>query len=86
MPTTTGAHPGRRARVPADESEGPPAVRHYFEAKKPVAAICHGVRLLAPRALCRGGDVRYPACRAAELERAGRSWVDHNETYSRRRG
>lgn len=52
------------------------AVRHFFDANKPVAAICHGAQLLA------GVDVlkdrtcsAYPACRV-EVERAGGRYAD----------
>jgi protease I len=51
-------------------------VRHYFDAGKPVAAICHAAQLLA------GADVlkrrtcsAYPACRT-EVERAGGVYAD----------
>ncbi|MBH2009800.1 MAG: DJ-1/PfpI family protein [Xanthomonadaceae bacterium] len=51
-------------------------VRHFFEANKPVAAICHAAQLLA------GADVlknrtcsAYPACRF-EVERAGGTYAD----------
>ena len=51
-------------------------VRHFFEANKPVAAICHAAQLLA------GADVlkkrtcsAYPACRT-EVERAGGTYAD----------
>jgi protease I len=57
-------------------------VRAFFEARKPVAAVCHGVQLLTAAGVARGRRVCcYPACRA-ELEGAGGVWVDHNETYS----
>jgi len=51
-------------------------VRHFFEANKPVAAICHAAQLLA------GADVlknrtcsAYPACRV-EVERAGGTYAE----------
>lgn len=51
-------------------------VRHFFDAGKPVAAICHAAQLLA------GADVlkrrtcsAYPACRT-EVERAGGVYAD----------
>jgi protease I len=57
-------------------------VRQFFEARKPVAAVCHGVQLLTAAGVVQGRRMCcYPACRA-ELERAGGVWVDHNETYS----
>lgn len=58
------------------------AVRHFFETKKPVGMICHGVQLMAAADVCKGRKMTcYPACRA-EMERAGGTWVDHNETFS----
>ena len=51
-------------------------VRYFFDANKPVAAICHAAQLLA------GADVlnnrtcsAYPACRF-EVERAGGTYAD----------
>ena len=38
-------------------------VRHFSEAKKPIAAICHGAQLLAAADAVRGRTVSaYPAC------------------------
>jgi protease I len=52
------------------------AVRHFFEADKPVASICHGPQILAAADVLEGYDATaYPAVRA-EVERAGCSWVD----------
>ncbi|GAA5176861.1 DJ-1/PfpI family protein [Niveibacterium umoris] len=46
------------------------AVRHFFEANKPVAAICHGAQLLAGAKVLEGRTCSaYPACRA-EVELA----------------
>jgi protease I len=40
-------------------------VRHFFTAKKPVAAICHGAQLLAAAGVLEGRICSaYPACRA----------------------
>lgn len=40
-------------------------VRHFFAAKKPVAAICHGAQLLAAAGVLEGRTCSaYPACRA----------------------
>ncbi|NWJ40781.1 MAG: DJ-1/PfpI family protein [Geothrix sp.] len=40
-------------------------VRHFFTAKKPVAAICHGAQLLAAAGVLEGRTCSaYPACRA----------------------
>ncbi|WP_373184069.1 DJ-1/PfpI family protein, partial [Halomonas campaniensis] len=46
-------------------------VRHFFEADKPVAAICHGAQLLAAARVLEGRTCSaYPACRP-EVELAG---------------
>ncbi|WP_374603841.1 DJ-1/PfpI family protein [Niveibacterium sp.] len=46
------------------------AVRHFFDASKPVAAICHGAQLLAAARVLEGRTCSaYPACRA-EVELA----------------
>ena len=52
------------------------AVRHFFEADKPVAAVCHGPQILAAAGVLDGYELTaYPAVRA-ECEAAGCSWVD----------
>ena len=52
------------------------AVRHFFEAGKPVAAICHGAQLLAGARVLEGRTCSaYPACRA-EVELAGGTYAD----------
>ena len=52
------------------------AVRHFFEADKPVAALCHGPQILAAADVLEGYEMTsYPACRP-ECEAAGCSWVD----------
>lgn len=46
-------------------------VRHFAEAKKPIASICHGAQLLAAAGVIRGREVSaYPAC-SAEVVLAG---------------
>lgn len=51
-------------------------VKAFFEAKKPIAAICHGPWLLADAGVLEGKTVTsWPAIRK-DLERAGASWVD----------
>lgn len=57
-------------------------VRHFFEAKKPVASVCHGVQLLTDAGVVKGRKLScYPACRP-ELEAAGGSYAEHNSTYT----
>lgn len=52
------------------------AVRHFFAANKPVAAICHGAQLLAGARVLEGKTCSaYPACRA-EVELAGGTYAD----------
>jgi protease I len=52
------------------------AVQHFFEADKPVAALCHGPQILAAAGVLEGYEMTsYPAVRA-ECEAAGCSWVD----------
>jgi len=53
-------------------------VRHFAEAKKPIAAICHG-----PQILSAAGVLRERACTAypalqPELTAAGAKWVPHS--------
>ncbi|MFP8888415.1 DJ-1/PfpI family protein [Natrialbaceae archaeon A-CW2] len=51
-------------------------VRHFFEADKPVASLCHGPQILAAAGVLEGYEMTaYPAVRA-EVEAAGCSWVD----------
>ncbi len=52
------------------------AVKHFFEAGKPVAAICHGAQLLAAARVIEGRTVSaYPACRP-EVELAGGTYAE----------
>jgi protease I len=52
------------------------AVRHFFTADKPVAAICHGAQLLAGARVLEGRRCSaYPACRA-DVELAGGTYAD----------
>jgi len=51
-------------------------VRHFFDAGKPVAAICHGAQLLAAAGVLRGRTCSaYPAC-AYEVTAAGGTFAD----------
>ncbi|MCX7305459.1 MAG: DJ-1/PfpI family protein [Hyphomicrobiales bacterium] len=51
-------------------------VRHFFDAGKPVAAICHGAQLLAAAKVLEGRTCSaYPACRP-EVEMAGGTYAD----------
>lgn len=51
-------------------------VRHFAEAGKPVAAVCHGAQLLAAADVIRGKRISaYPAC-APEVKLAGGKYAD----------
>ncbi|MGU3398745.1 DJ-1/PfpI family protein [Brucellaceae bacterium D45D] len=51
-------------------------VKHFFEAEKPVAAVCHGAQLLAAARVLEGRTASaYPACRP-EVELAGGTYAD----------
>jgi protease I len=50
-------------------------VRHFAEAKKPIAAICHGAQLLAAADVIQGKQVSaYPAC-APEVRLTGAEYA-----------
>src|SRR5262249_42690386 len=51
-------------------------VRHFAEAKKPIAAICHGVQVLTAAGVVEGKScTAYPAV-GPEVKSAGGKWVD----------
>lgn len=51
-------------------------VKHFFEANKPVAAVCHGAQLLAAAGVLQGRACSaYPACQP-DVEAAGGRYVD----------
>ena len=51
-------------------------VRHFFDADKPVAAVCHGAQLLAAAKVLEGRKCSaYPACQP-EVELAGGHFAD----------
>jgi protease I len=51
-------------------------VRYFAEARKPIAAICHGAQVLAAAEVIRGMKVSaYPAC-APEVRLAGGEYMD----------
>jgi protease I len=51
-------------------------VKHFFDANKPVAAICHAAQLLAGANVLKNRTCSaYPACRF-EVERAGGTYAD----------
>ena len=51
-------------------------VRHFADAKKPIAAVCHGAQILTAADVVRGKKISaYPAC-APEVKLAGGEYVD----------
>jgi protease I len=61
-------------------------VRHFFEADKPVACICHGAQLLAAAGVLSGREASaYPACRP-EVEAAGGTYVTLDMTDAHTEG
>ncbi len=51
-------------------------VRHFAESNKPIAAICHGLQLLAASGVLKGKScTAYPAC-APEVSLAGGKYVE----------
>jgi len=57
-------------------------VAHFGEAKKPIAAICHGLQLLNAAMKLEGRMcTAYPAVKH-ELLKAGATWGEVNETFS----
>ncbi|AHF99841.1 glutamine amidotransferase [Halostagnicola larsenii XH-48] len=51
-------------------------VRHFFEADKPVASLCHGAQILAAADVLEGRTcTAYPALQA-DVEGAGGTWED----------
>jgi protease I len=52
------------------------AVRHFAQANKPIAAVCHGAQVLAAAGVIEGkGCTAYPAV-APDVKRAGGKWVE----------
>lgn len=57
-------------------------VQEFHSAGKPIAAICHGIQILAAAKILKGRSCSaYPACRF-EIENNGGTYVDANDTYS----
>jgi deglycase len=57
-------------------------VRHFAQANKPIAAICHGAQLLSAAGVLRGRRLSaYPACRT-EVELAGGEYIAPNDTFT----
>lgn len=57
-------------------------VRHFANADKPIASICHGQQILAAAGVLEGKQcTAYPAVKP-DVVRAGGRWGEVNETYS----
>ncbi len=57
-------------------------VRHFFETKKPVASICHGIEILAAADVIRGRNVTtIPRCRL-DAEAVGAIYVEEGLVVS----
>ncbi|MFN3477590.1 MAG: DJ-1/PfpI family protein [Candidatus Methylomirabilales bacterium] len=69
--------PGGRAPEYIRLNEGVlKAVRHFAEANKPIASICHGLQVLAAAGVLNGRKCTgYPAV-GPEVKRSGGEWVD----------
>jgi len=57
-------------------------VRHFADARKPIASICHGQQVLVAAGVVKGRTcTAYPAVKP-DLVSAGASWADVNETFT----
>jgi protease I len=58
-------------------------VRHFMEANKPVAVVCHGVQILSAANLVRGRSLTGFLAQEPEITMAGGNWVkkDWNEWH-----
>ncbi|GFK96128.1 Putative cysteine protease YraA [Fundidesulfovibrio magnetotacticus] len=57
-------------------------VRHFAEAKKPIASVCHGQQVLVAAGVLAGkGCTAYPAVRP-DILMAGGKWLEINDTFS----
>jgi len=50
--------------------------RHFFEAKKPVAVVCHGIEIVSAAGVIRGRTVTTVAKCALDCEQGGATYVD----------
>ena len=57
-------------------------VRDFAAAGKPIAAICHGLQVLTAAGVVAGRTCTAYLAVRADLEAAGATWADANETYS----
>jgi len=50
--------------------------RHFFEAHKPVAVVCHGIEIVSAAGVIRGRTVTTVAKCALDAEQGGAKYVD----------
>ncbi|MDY6854595.1 MAG: DJ-1/PfpI family protein [Thermodesulfobacteriota bacterium] len=56
--------------------------QEFFNANKPIAAICHGPQILAVAGILTGKSCSaYPAV-GPDVEQAGGKWIENNATFS----
>ncbi len=57
-------------------------VRHFAQADKPIASICHGQQVLVAADALRGKRCTAYTAIKPDVVRAGAEWVEPNETFS----
>ena len=50
--------------------------RHFFEANKPVAVVCHGIEIVSAAGVLKGRDVTTVAKCALDCSQGGGNYVD----------
>lgn len=56
-------------------------VKYFFANNKPVAAICHGIQLVAAAGVLTNTCTAYPACKL-DIVSTGGKWVDSNDKFT----
>ena len=67
---------GRAPEYLRDDEDLLRITRHFFEAKKPVASVCHGIEILAAADVIRGRTVTTVAKCARDAAQGGARYVD----------
>jgi protease I len=67
---------GRAPEYMRMHAELEPIVRHFFEAEKPVAAMCHGVLVIAKFGLAKGRRMTAYSIVTPDLAQAGAKCTD----------
>jgi len=57
-------------------------VRHFAQANKPIASICHGQQVLVAAGVLEGKTCTAYSAVKPDLVQAGAKWVEPNETFS----